>query len=173
MRKIDTEAHFYTREYQQYLFSRKELPREEVYKGYVRLWYEPGIWEPHGVEIEDRLLDLTDTRLKTMDKAGIDMQVLSLSTPGCEQFDPANGTTYSKKTNEELAKAVNAHPDRFIGLAALAPQSPDEAARELERAVKELGFKGAKLNRNTGRFLRWRRCWMCLYLSILIPQARL
>jgi 5-carboxyvanillate decarboxylase len=150
MRKIDTEAHFYTREYQQYLFSRKELPREEVYKGYVRLWYEPGIWEPHGVEIEDRLLDLTDTRLKTMDKAGIDMQVLSLSTPGCEQFDPANGTTYSKKTNEELAKAVNAHPDRFIGLAALAPQSPDEAARELERAVKELGFKGAKLNSHVG-----------------------
>jgi hypothetical protein len=43
MRKIDTEAHFYTREYQDYLFSRKNPPKEELYKGYVRLWYEPQI----------------------------------------------------------------------------------------------------------------------------------
>jgi len=102
-----------------------------------------------------------------MDMAGSDMQVLSLSTPGCEQFSPAKGTSLSRRTNEELFKATNKHPDRFIGLAALAPQSPEEAARELERAVKELGLRGAKINshikgaismiRSTGRYLRWRR----------------
>ena len=106
MRKIDTEAHFYNREYQDYLFSRKETPREEIYKGYVRLWYEPHIWEPHGLEIEDRLLDVGKGRLENMDRAGIDMQVLSLSTPGCEQFSPAKGMALSRKTNEALSETV-------------------------------------------------------------------
>ncbi len=160
MRKIDTEAHFYTREYQDYLFSRKQPPREELYKGYVRLWYEPNIWEPHGLEIEDKLLDIGRGRLKNMDEAGIDMQVLSLSTPGCEQFDPAKGMALSRKTNEELSKAIDKYPDRFIGLAALAPQSPEEAARELERAVKELGLRGAKINSHIrGRYLDNKKYW--------------
>ena len=82
VKKIDTEAHFYTREYQDHLFSRKQPPREELYKGYVRLWYERNIWEPHGLEIEDKLLDVSRGRLEIMDRAGIDIQVLSLSTPG-------------------------------------------------------------------------------------------
>jgi len=160
MKKIDIEAHFYTHEYQEYLLSRKKPPREELYKGYVRLWYEPKIWEPHGLEIEDRLLDLSSGRLKNMDMAGIDMQVLSLSTPGCEQFPPTKGTLLSRKTNEELYKVINKHPDRFIGLAALAPQSPEEAARELERAVKELGLKGAKINSHVqGSYLDDRKYW--------------
>ncbi|MFC1942051.1 amidohydrolase family protein [Chloroflexota bacterium] len=160
MKKIDTEAHFYTQEYQDYLFSRKETPREEIYKGYVRLWYEPHIWEPHGLEIEDSLLDLGEGRLGKMDNAGIDMQVVSLSTPGCEQFSADKGMYFSKKTNEELSKAVNNHPDRFIGLAALAPQSPEEAARELERAVNELGLKGAKINSHvSGSYLDDKRYW--------------
>ena len=160
MRKIDTEAHFYTREYQEYLLSRKQPPREELYKGYVRLWYEPQIWEPHGLKIEDRLLDISQGRLKNMDMADIDMQVLSLSTPGCEQFSPARGMALSRKTNEELYKAINKYPDRFIGLAALAPQSPEEAARELERAVKELGLKGAKINSHIrGSYLDDKKYW--------------
>ena len=160
MRKIDTEAHFYTREYQDYLFSRKQPPREELYKGYVRLWYEPRIWEPHGLEIEDSLLDISQGRLKNMDTAGIDMQVLSLSTPGCEQFSPARGMALSKKTNEALCNAINKNPDRFIGLAALAPQSPEEAARELERAVRELGLKGAKINSHIrGSYLDDKKYW--------------
>ncbi len=160
MRKIDTEAHFYTPEYQHYLFSRKQPPREEMYKGYVRLWYEPQIWEPHGLQIEDSLLDLGKRRLKNMDEAGIDMQVLSLSTPGCEQFGATRGMALSRKTNEELHKAINKYPDRFIGLAALAPQSPEEAARELERAVKELGLKGAKINSHIrGSYLDEKKYW--------------
>jgi 2,3-dihydroxybenzoate decarboxylase len=160
MKKIDIEAHFYTHEYQAYLLSRKNSPREELYKGYVRLWYEPKIWEPHGLEIEDRLLDLSNDRLKNMDMAGIDMQVLSLSTPGCEQFPPAKGTYLSRKTNEELYEVINKHPDRFTGLAALAPQNPEEAARELERAVKELGLKGAKINSHVkGNYLDDKKYW--------------
>jgi 5-carboxyvanillate decarboxylase len=160
MKKIDTEAHFYIKEYQDYLLSRKEIPREEFYKGYVRLWYAPHIWEPHGLEVEDRLLDMKEGRLKIMDKAGIDMQVLSLSTPGCEQFSPADGMKFSRKTNEALAEATNKYPDRFIGLAALAPQRPDEAARELERAVTQLGLRGVKINSHIGDyFLDNKKFW--------------
>jgi 5-carboxyvanillate decarboxylase len=160
VRKIDTEAHFYTKEYQDYLFTRRNPPREELYKGYVRLWYEPGIWEPHGLEIEDKLLEVADSRLKNMDAAGIDMQVLSLSTPGCEQFSPARGMSLSRKTNEALSGIIEKHPDRFVGLAALAPQSPEEAARELERAVKGLGLSGAKINSHIkGSYLDDKKYW--------------
>jgi len=150
MKKIDVEAHFYTQEFQDYMLARKEVPREELYKGYIRLWFTPDVWEPHGHELEGRLLDLTEGRLRDMDEAGIDMQVLSLSAPGCEQFSPADGTALARKTNDELSKVVNKYPDRFIGLAALAPQNPVEAANELERAVKELGLKGAKINSHVG-----------------------
>jgi len=149
LRKIDTEAHFYTQPYQEYLLSRTEIPREDIHKGYVRLWYAENVWEPHGGEIEDRLLDISDIRLKTMDSTGIDMQVLSLSTPGCEQFSPEEGLLWSLKTNDALAEIVSRYPDRFIGLAALAPQNPEKAALELERAVK-MGLRGVKLNSHTG-----------------------
>jgi predicted TIM-barrel fold metal-dependent hydrolase len=142
MRKIDTEAHFYTKEYQDYLLSRKEIPREEVYKNYIRLWYAEKLWEPHGPVIEDRLLDLAEGRLKSMDKAGIDIQMLSLSTPGCEQFSPKEGLALARQTNEALAKTISRYPDRFIGLATVALQSPEEAAHETERAIKELGLRG-------------------------------
>jgi 5-carboxyvanillate decarboxylase len=148
--KIDIEAHFYTHEYHDYLMSRTEIPREELYKGYTRLWYAPKVWEPHGTEIEERLMDLTDQRIQAMDKAGIDAQVLSLSTPGCEQFNAKDGTEWARRTNDGLARAIEKHPGRLMGLAALAPQDPDGAAREFERAVKELGFKGAKINSHIG-----------------------
>ena len=160
MKKIDTEAHFYTREFQNYLFSRQEVPREEFYKGYIRLWYEANIWEPHGQEIEARLLDIAEGRLRIMEQAGIAMQVLSLSTPGCEQFAPESGLYQARKTNEALHEAIRKHPDRFIGLAALAPQNPEESARELERAVRDLGLKGAKINSHIGNsYLDERKFW--------------
>jgi 5-carboxyvanillate decarboxylase len=150
MKKIDVEAHFYTNEYQEYLLSRKEAPREELHNGYLRLWYGPKIWEPHGREIESRLMDTGDGRIRVMDKAGVDMQVLSLATPGCEQFEAEQGTYYSKKTNEALSEIINKHPDRFVGLAALAVQNPQEASVELERSVKQFGFRGAKINSHVG-----------------------
>jgi 5-carboxyvanillate decarboxylase len=163
MKKIDLETHFYTKDYQDYMFARKEMPREEIYKGFVRLWYEPNVWESHGVGIEDKLLHIAEGRLKAMDEAGIDIQVLSLSTPGCEQFSADDGTAWSKKTNDQLSKAVKKHPDRFIGLAALAPQNPEGAVKELVRAVKELDLKGIKLNSHIGAtYLDDKRYWPIL-----------
>ncbi len=161
MRKIDLEAHFYTEEYLKYLSARKEVPREEPHEGIRRVWLEYNVWVPHGLGLMDNLRDLADGRLKGMDEAGIDMQVLSLSAPGCEQFSPADGTVQARKSNDELSKVIKKYPDRFIGLAALAPQSPGEAADELERAVKELGFKGAKVHSHVGdTYLDDERYWV-------------
>jgi len=161
MKKIDLEAHFITQGYQDYMLSRKELPREESRGEVVGLWYEENVWEPHGVGLEERLLNLAEGRLKDMDEVGIDMQVLSLTAPGCEQFGPDDGTALARKANDELSRVIQKYPDRFIGLTALAPQSPVEAADELERAVKELGLRGAKINSHVGdTYLDDKRYWV-------------
>ena len=157
---IDLEAHFYTADYINYLHNRKEYPREEVCGTTDRMWYSPEIWMPHGKINEGKLLDLGDLRIKDMDEAGLDVQVLSLSAPGCEQFDPREGTALARDTNNELSLAIKKYPQRFIGLAALAPQDPGESAKELERSVKELGMKGAKINSNIrGEYLDDQKYW--------------
>jgi predicted TIM-barrel fold metal-dependent hydrolase len=67
---------------------------------------------------------------------------LSLSAPGIEKLDPEVGTALAAKSNDALARLIEKHPDRFMGDAALAPRDPQAAARELERAVLLLGFRG-------------------------------
>ena len=66
----------------------------------------------------------------------------------------------SKEVNDVLAKAVADHPDRFAGFAVLPTLDATAAANELERTVKELGFKGALINGHTrGRFLDDQAFW--------------
>ena len=83
-----------------------------------------------------------EKRIAEMDEAGVDIQVLSLCVPGCEQFDASDGAAMARQTNDELAQVIRKHPDRYVGLAALAPQDPVGAANELQRAVSELGMRG-------------------------------
>lgn len=89
--------------------------------------------------------DLGSGRLADMDQAGITMQVLSVG--GFPHLTPAaEAVNLSRAANDRLARAVNAHPDRFAAFATLPWAQPDEAEKELERTVKELGLKGALLN---------------------------
>ena len=84
-----------------------------------------------------------DDRLKVMDKAGIDMQVIS---PVCLHeglVDPAEATKASRVINDETAGIIKQYQGRFDGFAGLACHDPEAAAMELERSVKELGLKGA------------------------------
>ncbi len=160
MKRIDLEAHFYTEEYVKYLRSRKEVPREELCQTFIRCYYAPNISTQRSFSFADKLLDLGAGRLEEMDTAGINVQVLSLAHPGCEKFEPSEGTVWAKQTNDELSEVIKKYPDRFIGLAALAPQDPSEAANELERAVRELGLKGAKINSNVrGEYLDDEKYW--------------
>ena len=93
-----------------------------------------------------KLLDVEKDRLSEMDAAGIDMQVLSLSGVGMEILDPATATAVASDTNDKLAAAVKAHPDRFAAFATLGLKEPKKAALEFERCVRQLGFKGALIN---------------------------
>ena len=101
----------------------------------------------------ERLCDIDAKRLAEMDAAGIDMQVLSLTSPGVEQLDAADAVALARDTNDYLADAVKKHPTRFAGLAAVPTSAPDKAAAELETRMRA-GFKGAVINgHNRGRYL--------------------
>lgn len=95
------------------------------------------------------LLDLTEARLRDMDENGVDMQVLSLTAPGVQLFDADTATELARIANDRLAETIAAHPTRFAGLAAFAPQSPKRAVKEMERAVRELGMNGFIVNSHT------------------------
>ena len=103
----------------------------------------------HG-ETAARLLDLAQERLAAMDEAGIDVQVLSLTTPGLHDLLVDQAVDLQRATNDLIAATVRAHPDRFQGFATLATPTPRQAARELDRAVTELGLNGAMLFGRTG-----------------------
>jgi len=85
-------------------------------------------------------------RLAEMDQAGITVQVLSASGPGADLVDGAEGVSLAREMNDVLARAIGEHPDRFAGFAHLPLRSAQAAADELERAVRELGFRGALIN---------------------------
>jgi 2,3-dihydroxybenzoate decarboxylase len=95
------------------------------------------------------LTDVGTGRIAAMDEAGIDVQLLVLSAPGVQVFDPATATSLARDSNDEVSAACHVHPDRFAALAAIPPQAPAEAAKELERAVTKLGLKGAVINSHT------------------------
>jgi uncharacterized protein len=107
-----------------------------------------------GSPLHADLADLGERRLAAMDAAGIDVQVISHTTPGVQHLEAATAVTLAREANDRLAHAVAQHSDRFAGFATLPTPAPEAAADELERAVTELGLKGAMINGHTaGRFL--------------------
>jgi 5-carboxyvanillate decarboxylase len=118
---------------------------------------------PRAAAVMSRMADLDQLRLADMDAAGIAIQILSLTAPGVQIFDADTGTALARLSNDYLAEAIRRHPDRFAGLAAIAPQNPAGAARELERGVRKLGLKGAIVNSHTqGEYLDAPKFWEIL-----------
>ena len=112
------------------------------------------------VLIRERLLDLGARRIADMDATGIDVQLLSLTSPGVNAFEPDVARAVSVSANDELAEAIARHPTRFAGLAAFAPQDPAHGAKEIERGVTTLGLKGAIFNGHTrGEWLDDPKFW--------------
>jgi predicted TIM-barrel fold metal-dependent hydrolase len=150
MKKIAVEEHFHTKAFVDYLHSRRAWPRREFVerggKRFIKDWWSETGYRLIDADQPDPLIDMGEGRLKLMDDAGIDMQVLSLSFPGVEMFDAEEGTDMARSVNDELSGVVRRYPDRFAGFAALAPQNPHAAADELQRAVEILGLKGAMIN---------------------------
>jgi 2,3-dihydroxybenzoate decarboxylase len=98
-------------------------------------------------ELEYRLLDIHEKRLRQMDEHGMEMMVLSLNAPAVQAIpDSQKAKEIARRANDALAEQIARRPERFQGFAALPMQDPDAASRELERCVKELGFRGALVN---------------------------
>jgi predicted TIM-barrel fold metal-dependent hydrolase len=98
-------------------------------------------------EVVDRNADIHGRRLALMDQYGIEMMLLSLNAPAVQAItDKARARDIARKANDYLAEQVAKRPERFQGLAALAMQDPEGAAQELERCVKDFGFRGALVN---------------------------
>ena len=78
-------------------------------------------------------------------------------------MDAAEAIAMARETNDYLADAVKKNPTRFAGFAALPTAAPDQAAAELERWVRQQGFKGAVINgHNRGRYLDDKFYWPIL-----------
>lgn len=100
------------------------------------------------------LPEIGGRRLRSMDEAGVTVQVLSNTGPGPDLVPGPDGIAIAREMNDHLAAAISRHPDRFAGFAVLPMQDPDAAIAELIRAVKDLHFVGALINGTTeGRFL--------------------
>lgn len=108
-----------------------------------------------------RLYDVGEARIKRMDAAGIDLQVLSFMSAGIQGLDPARAVPIAREANDWIAGIVKTYPRRFAAFAGLPTQEPKAAADELERAVTKLGCKGALINGHTqGHYLDERPWWV-------------
>ncbi len=110
--------------------------------------------------LAEDLVDIGEGRTAAMDAAGIDVQVLSLTSPGTEQLLPDESANLATSCNDALARAIERNPARLAGFAAIPTPAPLQAADELERTVREYRFKGALINGHCrGRYLDDRFFW--------------
>jgi 2,3-dihydroxybenzoate decarboxylase len=97
--------------------------------------------------LQGKLLDLHDQRLAEMDRSGLEIEIISLNSNAIQGIpEVAKAIALARKANDALAATIAKRPDRFAGFAALPMQDPQAAAAELNRCVRDLGFKGALVN---------------------------
>ncbi len=143
MMNIDVHNHFYPEAYMEELGKGGGYARvERDAQGRLLIHYEGDyniVVGPH-IDIEERL--------KAMDRCGIEMHVLTLTTPSVEREAPEKGVKLAELANDGFSQVVEKYPERFQAFAALPLQVPEAAAEELERAVRELGLRGGTLMTN-------------------------
>ena len=106
-----------------------------------------------------KLADTGEARLKDMDEAGIDIQVLSHSAPSLQKV-ASGAVELARRVNDRLAQIVATQPTRYAAFAALPTSDPAAAAEELARCVEQLGFKGAMIHGLAhGQFIDDARYW--------------
>jgi predicted TIM-barrel fold metal-dependent hydrolase len=150
MRIIAIEEHYST-----------PLYREKVRANEFRNFYITSRSEQLGHDIVKELGDLGESRLKFMDASGVDLQVLSFTSPGAQGFPAAEAIPMAKDANDRLSAAMKAHPKRFAGFAAIPTDAPEAAADELDRCVKDLKFVGTMIHGHTmGSFLDDKKYWV-------------
>src|SRR5262249_60860327 len=88
-----------------------------------------------------------EQRRRLMDESGVEIMIASLNAPAIQAIaDVKRAVEVARQANDVLAGEVAKRPDRFVGVAALPMQDPEMATRELQRCIKDLGFRGALVN---------------------------
>jgi 5-carboxyvanillate decarboxylase len=114
---------------------------------------------PRATHLVERIQDLGARRIADMDASGIAKQIVFLTAPGVQVFDALTAAALSRDFNDQLIQEIGQHPSRYAALAAIAPQDPSKAVKELQRAIA-LGFKGAVINSHTqGEYLDQPKYW--------------
>ena len=152
--RIATEEAFATREQiDAYLRMVKDGTAD---KGMTSLWgFYARSPSERAMLIIERLLDLGERRIADMDATGIDVAILSLTSPGVQPLlDVEEAKAMVTRANDYLAERCAAYPTRFVGMTSIAPQDPEWSAAEIRRGATELGFKGVMVNSHThGHYL--------------------
>jgi aminocarboxymuconate-semialdehyde decarboxylase len=144
-RTVDVHNHLYPWDYLQHLLNRPGKPtcRQTGPHSFVMKYNDvifahmdrPGHYD-------------VDARIRDLDKAGMDTQIISKTTPGPEMLELAEGNYWAKRINDTLAEAGQKYPHRLYAYATLNYQDVDEACKELERCIKDLGVKGVQMFSN-------------------------
>jgi len=157
-RRIATEEAFSTPEQMDAM--REILAKQTEYHPDLFLWKIQT--DPNG-PVNKNLLDLEGQRLKIMDRDGVDMHLLSLTSTGVQMMEAGRALDVAIAANDRLANVVQKHPDHFTGLATVPPQDVPGAIKEAERAINDLKLNGLIINSHTnGEYLSDRKYWPLL-----------
>jgi aminocarboxymuconate-semialdehyde decarboxylase len=174
--KFDLHTHFYTEQFFQTI---RELPSEFSFdkspSGQTIITYRGARFfgvTPAMTDVNQRLAD--------MDRAGIDVEVISLSTPNVFFTSAEHQPAVARLMNDSYAQLIQKHPTRFKGFASIPMDAPDAALSELHRAIDELKLNGVILLSNIGGkpltspeyrpfFAEANRMKLCIFLHPMIP----
>ena len=165
MKTIDFETHFVTQEWVDATYANPGYPRfaDDPATGSAGMYYREDAFEPHGDFLLNRLLDWATGRIAEMDEGGIDKAILSLTSPGVDHFDPASAPASPAGPTTSWPPPSPSIPTGSWASPPWRPRTRDAAAAELERCVKELGFKGWKTHSNFGdSYIDEKRYWPIL-----------
>lgn len=175
-RKFDLHTHFYPPIYFDKI---RELPSEFSFdkspSGQTIITYR-------GARFFGVTPPMTDVakRLEDMDRVGIDVEVVSLSTPNVFFADAQHQPEIARMVNDAYAELAATHPTRFKGFASIPMDAPDEALKELHRAIDDLKMNGVILLSNIGGkpltspeyrqfFAEANRMKLCILLHPMLP----
>jgi aminocarboxymuconate-semialdehyde decarboxylase len=174
--KFDLHTHFYTEQFFQTI---RDLPSEFSFgaspSGQTIITYR-------GARFFGVTPAMTDVakRIEDMDRAGIDVEVVSLSTPNVFFTDAAHQPQVARMMNDSYAELIATHPKRFKGFASIPMDAPDAALAELHRAIDELKLNGVILLSNiAGKpltspkyrpfFAEANHLKLCIFLHPMLP----
>lgn len=170
-RRIATEEAFVTPELADMMRLIINTDWQNLDQDHDRVVYSDPNDVPHPARLA-QLLDMDDVRLQDMNQHQVDVQLLSLTCPGVQIFSPAVANGLASRINDRLAEVIAKNPRRFAGLACLAPQDPQNAVKEMERAANQLKLNGFIINSHTNNeYLDNQKFWPILECAEALGMA--